>query len=294
MARILLLGCGRLASQLPETMAAHLGSHEFYGVRRTPVQHEKIQFLQCDLQSPEQIEKMIESIGQIDLIVHTATPSGRNDAEYQKAYIQGPQNVLGVLKAKQLNPYWLHVSSTGVFQHSSGEWVHENTPVAPQTSIARILRQSEELIETYGNGALLRLGGIYGQGRNHLISSLKSGRKIQNQPWSYTNRIHELDAVRAIAFLIEKGLSCSAASESKAVPIFHGVDDEPAPVHQVAEYVSKLFGIASPQMFQPEFEKSLTLQNKRVGNRAITSAGFKFKFANFRQGFDHESFLSFQ
>lgn len=278
MARILLLGCGQLTSQLPNYSAGH----DLIGIRRSFSKIEGIELHQCDLTNAAEVEATLKRIGQVDAVVYTATPSSRSESEYKKMYCCVPELVMRTLESLGQKPYWLHISSTGVFRHNAGEWVHENTPPAPESVISKILRDSELLIEPYGKGAILRLAGLYGQGRTYLLNSIKAGRQIQTTPWSYTNRIHREDAVRAIAFLLNRALSGQAAD---TVEIFHGVDHDPAPLHQVAQFLTELHHLPKPTFFEAEQQDMVCSQNKRVANRKLIEEGFSFRYPSFRQGF---------
>ena len=278
MARILLLGCGQLTSQLPNFLA----EHQLIGIRRSSPDLPGIELHQCDLTSSEEVETTLKKIGQIDAVVYTATPSSRSASEYRKMYCCAPELVMMKLEALGQKPYWLHVSSTGVFRHNSGEWVHEDTPPAPETVISKILHDSESLVQPYGKGAILRLAGLYGQGRTYLLNSIKAGRQIQTTPWSYTNRIHREDAVRAIAFLLERALANKASNE---VEVFHGVDHDPAPLHEVAQFLTSLHHLPDPVFFEATEGDIIGSQNKRVANRKLLEEGFTFRYPTFRHGF---------
>lgn len=275
MARILLLGCGQLASQL------HMFTdHDLVGVRRTPMPEHPFPVHACDLTDLQATRTLLEELGTIDLVVFSATPSQREVTAYRSTYVQIPMKVMSLFEELDLKPHWLHVSSTGVFHHTSGEWVHEDTQPAPRTPFAQLLRESEKRVDAYGSGTILRFGGLYGQGRTHLLNSLRAGRHIQCWPWSYTNRIHREDAVRAIAFLLEKAL----AAPSHGVDYFHGVDHDPAPLHEVAQYLATKHGLIQPNYYEIQNEQAYSSQNKRVGNGKLVRAGFQFKFPTFRQG----------
>lgn len=280
MARIVLLGYGQLASQLPSL----LPKHQFTGVRRTPVMtaDDQIEMISLDLGGPaKQIKQTLQALGMIDAVVYTATPGARTEDEYRHTYCEVPEKLIKIFKELQRQPHWVHVSSTGVFHHNAGEWVHENTEPAPQTPIARILRASELIVEhQHKNASILRFGGLYGQGRTHLLHSLKAGRRLQQAPWTYTNRIHRTDAARAIAFLLERAL----AKKPAGAEYFHGVDHDPAPLHQVARHLVKLHQLQSPEYFTLEGRDAIASQNKRVGNRRLIELGFQFLYPSYRVG----------
>lgn len=285
MARILLLGCGQLTSQLPA-----FTQHELIGIRRSNTQTEGVEMLACDLNDIAALAHTLRSIGEVDAVVFSATPKQRLVPAYKATYVDIPNKVITLFAKLGWQPYWLHISSTGVFHQNSGEYVHENTQPAPQNQFAQILRQSECVIENYGKGAVLRLGGLYGQGRTHLLNSLKAGRRIQNWPWSYTNRIHREDAARAIAFVLDDLLSGKTSKSQNAqskssISYFHGVDHDPAPLHEVVDFLTAHHQLPMPEYFSVRGADAIPTQNKRVGNRKLVEAGFQFRYPSYRQGF---------
>jgi len=300
MARIVFFGFGQLAQQIPALMP----QHECIGIKRTALNAStqlnsnldanlnhnlspNLKIVLLDLNGPEQlIHNTLVDLGPIDAVVYSATPSARTEANYRQTYCAMPQKLIRVLKKLQHQPHWLHVSSTGVFHHNAGEWVHENTEPAPQSVFGKILRESELIIEhEYDHSSVLRFGGLYGQGKTHLMQSIQSGRRIQKEPWSYTNRIHRFDAARAIAFILENMLKDGAALKTKTTAYYHGVDHDPAPIHEVAEYLVKLHGLRQPEYFVAQKIERVESQNKRVGNHKLISMGFKLTYPTYRLGF---------
>jgi len=278
MAKILCIGSGKLANQLPALMP----QHEFIGIRRSKVAS-PLQLVSLDLLSDQlTIESVLKEVGQVDAIVFTATPDARTPEAYQSTYCEIPKKVLSVIHHLGWSPSWLHVSSTGVFGQDSGEWVHEKTEPAPKSVFAQMLRASELIVAEYGHTQIVRLAGLYGQGQTHLLKALAQGRDIQQQPWSYTNRIHRDDAARVIAFV----LAYQLANRSKEVSYWHGADYDPAPLHQIANEMSHSFDLPAPQFLSAlAHEDAIGSQNKRVGNRRLVNAGFTFLYPTYRQGF---------
>ena len=105
MARILLLGCGQLTSQLPN----FLSEHELIGIRRSSPDLPGIELHQCDLTAPEEVEATLKAIGQIDAVVYTATPSSRSESEYRKMYCCAPGFLWPVCPESR----WLHRKTGG-------------------------------------------------------------------------------------------------------------------------------------------------------------------------------------
>jgi len=274
--RVVCLGAGRLASRLP----ALLPKAKLFGLSRsrpTQVSVSALEWIHCDLSWPAaKLNDVLTALGPIDAVVYTATPSSRSVSDYQHMYVDVPRKIQSLLDASRTR--WIHVSSTGVFGHCHGEWVHEDTAPTPKSVIAKLLRESEQVVAGYGNSAIIRLGGIYGPSRLHLRQAIENGRQFQGWPWNYTNRIHELDASRALAWLLEH--------PSPGVTIYHGVDHDPAPMHQVVERIASQYDLEL-QPFVRLKNAHEAQQNKRVGNRALLASGFTFRFPSLIQGLSY-------
>ncbi|HET6376194.1 MAG TPA: hypothetical protein VFF88_09095 [Methylocella sp.] len=98
----------------------------------------------------------------------------------------------------------VYLSTIGVYGDRGGDWVDENAVPAPSEERSRARLRAEEAWLELGRQAgktvhILRLAGIYGPGRNPLLS-LKAGtaRRIV-KPGQVFNRIHVEDVSRAIA-----------------------------------------------------------------------------------------------
>src|SRR5258706_317384 len=84
--------------------------------------------------------------------------------------------------------------------------------------------------------AILRLGGIYGPGRNGMVRLLHGTAQRIAKPGHVSNRVHVYDIAQAIDAAFARG----------AEGVFNIVDDEPAsPSDQIA-FAARLIGIPPP------------------------------------------------
>ena len=101
--------------------------------------------------------------------------------------------------------------------------VHGSTNRRPRDFNGRVLLEAEALAQSCGRDALvLRLGGIYGPGREMLLKRVRSGVPLLiSEPPLYTNRIHVEDAAAAAAHLITRAATpraqqCTASGGEQA------------------------------------------------------------------------------
>jgi nucleoside-diphosphate-sugar epimerase len=179
----------------------------------------------------------------------------------------------------------IYLSTIGVYGDHRGEWIDEDTPVAPEhaRTWARIAVETEWRRLLGDRLSVLRLGGIYGPGRNALVE-LRAGRARRIvKPGQVFNRIHADDAAGAIV----------GAIDSETGGVWNICDDEPAPPQDVISYAARLMGFEPPSE-QPfataemsPMARSFYASNRRIKNlRAKRDLGLRFIYPDYRQGLD--------
>ena len=162
------------------------------------------------------------------------------------APVEGRDPVLALLEEDMLRAPRLksavYLSSLGVYGDSGGAWIDETAPTIPALARRGGTRIEAEL-DWQALGArrnlpvaILRLGGIYGPGRNGMVRLLRGIVHRIAKPGHVSNRVHVYDIAQAI----------DAAFARSAVGVFNVVDDEPAsPSDQIA-FAARLIGIEPP------------------------------------------------
>ncbi|MHC2625616.1 nucleoside-diphosphate-sugar epimerase [Bradyrhizobium huanghuaihaiense] len=179
----------------------------------------------------------------------------------------------------------IYLSTIGVYGDHGGAWVDEGTP--PQAAFERTrLRLAAEQAWTdsgYGNVAILRLAGIYGPGRNALVTLRTGTARRIIKPGQVFNRIHVDDIASAIMAAIEHGRGDT----------FNVCDDEPTPPQDVIAYAAQLMGVAPPP--EEAFEtaemspmaRSFYASSARVSNAKLKrELGVKLAYPTYRQALD--------
>ncbi|CAN7596659.1 SDR family oxidoreductase [Neorhizobium sp. LjRoot104] len=179
---------------------------------------------------------------------------------------------------------WIgYLSTVGVYGDHGGGWVTEETPGSPilGRSIERV--DTEDAWTTEGliadmPVASLRLSGIYGPGRNAFINLERGTARRIIKKGQVFNRIRVEDIGGAALFLAKGNMG----------GIYNVTDDEPGPPQDVIVEAARLMDIEPPP--EQDFEtadmtpmaRSFYGANKRVSNAKIRSAGFQFRFPNYR------------
>lgn len=190
----------------------------------------------------------------------------------------------GDLLSDMPNLKWVgYLSTVGVYGNHDGEWVDEKTTCKPvsKRSIARLEAENAwtELCDKYDLPlAILRLSGIYGQGRNTFVNYEKGKARRLVKKGQVFNRIFVDDIAGAAELLMNKNAS----------GIYNITDDEPAPPQDVVAYAAKLLSVVPPPEIDFEtadltpMARSFYGENKRVSNQKIKGLGFTFSQPNYR------------
>lgn len=179
----------------------------------------------------------------------------------------------------------VYLSTIGVYGDHAGGWVDESTP--PQSALDRArMRVAAEQAWTdmaQGNVAILRLAGIYGPGRNALVTLRGGTARRIIKPGQVFNRIHVDDIASAIM----------AAVQHQGSGTWNVCDDEPAPPQDVIAYAAQLMGVAPPaeEAFataeMSTMARSFYSSSARVSNaRSKRELGVTLTYPTYRHGLD--------
>jgi len=198
-----------------------------------------------------------------------------------------------MLKLKTLNRL-IYLSSTGVYGDQQGNWIDETTPTTPTEPRGIKRLQAEQdwatlALETNTPLAILRLAGIYGPGRNALLTLKR--RYNENDPTlaqriikqgQYFNRIHVAD----IAMLLQQVLNTDPENITLNVS-----DNEPSPPQDVIEYAAQLLGLPVPPSVTLDEAKlspmgrSFYADSKRLNNKKLLDyLETRLQFPTYKQG----------
>lgn len=268
--RILIAGCGYVGRALGARLAA--AGAEVWGLRRSAVADAQggIRPIAADLTDPS---ALFDLPGDLDAVVYAASAGGSTPEAYEAAYLRGLDNLLGVVTPRRL----IFVSSTAVYGDRQGAWTDEESPTAPDHFSGRILLEAER-IALCGPwpAVVLRLGGIYGPGRERLIREVAEGRATRPAEPLFTNRIHRDDAAGAIAHLL-------ALDRPEAV--YLGVDSEPVDLGAIYAWIAARLGRPEPEPASAHGEGRPTRGSKRCSNARLLASGYRFAFPTFREGY---------
>lgn len=274
MARILIAGCGKIGCELGAELTQQ--GHTVFGVRRnTADMPSSIQPVEADLSHP-----LSELPDKMDYVVYAAAAGKHKDLAYFQAYVAGVKHVLDALKDQHIKRF-IFVSSSSVFGQSDGENVNENSPTSDKSFSAKRLLEGENLVKNSGiPHTIVRFGGIYGPGRNHLIDMVRDG-KAHCMEGVYSNRIHSADCVGILKHLIESDISQSNQLDS----LYIGVDSQPTLLCEVYEWLAEQLNVMDIEHVEPTENSRILRSNKRLSNQKIRDTGYQFQYPTYQDGY---------
>jgi len=271
MRRVLVAGCGYVGRALGVRLAAE--GAEVWGLRRSATAaapEGEIRPIAADLTDPATLRGLP---GDLDAVVYAASAGGSTPEAYEAAYLRGLENLLAVVTPRRL----IFVSSTAVYGDRQGAWTDEESPCEPDHFSGLILLEAEKLaLGSPMPAVALRLGGIYGPGRERLIREVAEGRAARAAEPMFTNRIHRDDAAGAIAHLL--GLE-------RPEPVYLGVDSEPADLGTIYAWIANRLGLPEPATTATSGEGRLARGSKRCSNARLVASGYSFRYPTFREGY---------
>lgn len=276
MAKILIIGCGSIGTQLAELLTAK--GHQVVGLKRNPPVSEDtigIAYFKGDISASETLKALPIDF---DFVYFIVSPDGRNQESYEAIYKVGVNNLLAHFSNAETTPQWFFVSSTSVYGQTQGEWVDENSISCPENATSQLIRLAEQrLIALNVDHVIVRFSGIYGPGREYLLRMARQVPAIQQDPPYYTNRIHQTDCVGVLVFLLECRLakivleSCYLAS-----------DDDPAPTWEVMSWLAERLACSLPSIKAMGQDAEM---NKRCNNQRLKALGYQFNYPSFKEGY---------
>ena len=278
--KLLIAGCGYLGTLLGQELTK--SGHEVWGLRRDWMalrELEKIGIrpVQANLLSPD----TLKDLPSVDHVVLCQAPTKKND-DYNATYFEGTKNLLAALPKGSIRKL-IFISSTSVYSTQDGSWVDEATdPMAgkhgdrEETENAKALLNAEALVLSGGHPSIvLRLSGIYGEGRNR-VKSILEGRLKPSFSEVYMNRIHSADIVRAIRLLLERGSTGE---------IYLGSDDAPSTQKEFYRWVFERLSMPLPVSAESESVSPHGRSNKRISNKKLKELGLKLRYPSFKEGY---------
>ena len=284
MAMILIVGCGYRGKRLAKRLIAD--GQRVRGLTRSP-EHAAalakigIEPFVGDVTNAESLRGIGDGVG---AVYHLMGSMGGNDAQLQALHVDGTRNVLAALSGVTLTRY-VYESSTAVYGQIDGEWISEDAPRDPSSTMGKLRVQAEDLLLTAFRErglplVILRPSSIY-RPEGVINKKIRDGSYVlTTDPDKLMNHIYVDDFLDVMARALTQG----RAGESYIV-----TDDEPKRYADYVNTIADLMGAKHPPVnWQAPVERCAELiraSNKRCANAKLKrDFQLTLKFPTYREG----------
>ncbi len=224
--------------------------------------------------------------GSPDWVVNCVSAGGGGVAGYHASYRQGMESLLKWARTGGKPGRIVYTSSTSVYAGDGGVTVDESGELDRAGERSRVLVEAEETLlggdDAAARRVVLRVAGIYGPGRHHLLDQLQTG--VVEWPGSGAHRLnlaHRDDIAAAI---------WTALQSERVGPreIYNVADDAAATKAEVVGWLAQRLGLPVPR-FVGGAENS---RREKAPDRVISNArlkrelGWRPEFPDFHAGYE--------
>jgi len=264
---MLILGCGYLGSRLAK-LAISTG-WKVGALTRNPQTCRQLASIGVDPQicamlSSNSWHNELDTNDWSAVVNCVGSASGDPDG-YHSSYVEGMLSIMKWNTRAQSIQRYIYTSSASVYGDFGGAWADETAPTVPASTQGKTILESERIItgQSLPNWFILRLGGLYGPGRDSFLRNRTPEPGATSDP--YLNLIHVDDACAAI-------LKLAAPLTSLPSAVYNLTDNHPTPRSVIDRWAqSGIPGIPEATTPPRNGEKSLRSSGIRP-NRRISSA----------------------
>ena len=222
-------------------------------------------------------------VGGAEFALNCVSSGGGGPAGYRRSYVDGMRSVLAWTGRAPVGTL-VYTSSTSVYPQDGGVRVDETAPTEGASENAQILREAENLLRGWDGGRsfVLRLAGIYGPQRHHLLDQLREGSGVvAGRGDHHLNLIHRDDIAGAV------WAAFGAPTEVKG-GVFNVADDGAAPKAEVVAWLAARLGVPVPIFTgAPATGRRLITPDRVIANDTLKRVlGWRPLYATFREGYD--------
>jgi len=206
----------------------------------------------------------------LDGLLISVAPTMKEDG-YSSVFARGIRNLTNALRQRpRESPLHItYISSAGLYGDQGGALVTEESAVDAHSPVNALLRAAEELVlhlsSDYLKICVLRLGGIYGPGRD-MVSMIRqaAGQRVPKYGNAVTAWSNIVDITRGIHFAYEHQLE----------GIYNLVDDMQLSRRELSTMICDLDGLP-PVLWSHTPSPTERNMNARVSNAKLKQEGFQ-------------------
>ena len=270
--KLLIIGCGKLGQRIGMNLSEL--PLEIVGIKRNlPKNHSEFKIIALDIFS----DKFAANIDIInpDFVIYCVSSDSQTQESYQKNYVEGLKITIKALSKLDIFQHLFFVSSTRVYGQSTQSFLSESINPQPSDFGGKALLKAENCLEeALFKSTILRLSGIYGDDRRHMLEVAYDLTKWPAED-RWTNRIHEEDAVSFINFLLAQILNNKEIEDLYLV-----TDNQPASLYEVLKWIRSELGLPLEKGPVPD-----KINGKKLTSEILPRLNFSFKYPNYKTGY---------
>lgn len=271
---LLLIGCGDLGQRVGKPLARE--GWQVSAVRRSPPHGDtSFDWFAADYVAHGALD-FAEDL-RPDIVLTSFTPTSMDLEGYRRGFSDAATNVLQGLGSHRPQ-HLLMISSTRVYAEREGGWVDEYSPLSTEDKRATAIIDAEQQTLHSGlSASVVRFGGIYGDPHGRLLTRIGAGQITPAQPARYTNRIHRDDCAGFLLHLMRLAIKGEFPAS-----IYNGVDNNPAPAHEVESWIATRLGVDPANAVAPARQPT---HHKRCRNALLHASGYELRYPDYKAGY---------
>jgi len=208
---------------------------------------------------------------------------GREIENYRRSYVDGMTSIVTWAQRRGTIGTLVYTSSTSVYPQGGGAVVDETAPTAGAGERGAILLEAERKLREGSDACrrwfILRLAGIYGPGRHHLLEQVRTGA-VAGVGSHRLNVVHRDDIASAV-------WACFEAPTTTANEVFNVADDAPAPKTEVVTWLASQLGLPAPRFTgEPVSTRRAVTPDRAIANARIKAVvGWRPRYSTYRDGY---------
>jgi nucleoside-diphosphate-sugar epimerase len=284
--RLVIFGCGYIGSALAEVAmqaGARVEALTRNSAKAAALERRGVKAVVADLAAHDWHARIA---GAVDFVVNCVSSGGPE--HYRASYVDGMRSVLAwAARGPAAVGTFVYTSSTAVYPQGGGVVVDETADAPGSTPNGAIIRESEIVLQSAPASAVrrhfvLRLAGIYGPNRHHLLDQLRAGTaELGGRGDHRLNLAHRDDIVAAI-------VACLEAPPVIGSEIFNVADSAPALRADVVAWLAAQVGRAAPRFDGSAGTRrgGAPMPDRIISNgRLQQTLGWQPRFPDYRAGF---------
>lgn len=220
------------------------------------------------------------AVGPAELALNCVSSGGGGAESYRRSYLAGMKSVLAWAGKHPALETLAYTSSTSVYQQDGGALVDETSPAAGRDERTAVLVETEALLRASAvrRWMVLRLAGIYGPGRTHLLKQVQAG-EVAGVGTHHLNLIHRDDACTAIWAALN-------APATVKDGLFNVADDGAATKAEITAWLAARLGLPVPRFTGDPAGGRAPVPDRIIAAARLKSVlGWKPIWPSYREGY---------